>query len=143
MRTTKILVTGIAIATVALSCQMSTESTMKVAGQSEVTAGEMKDVSPMEFQKLIGENSIILDVRREVEYNSGHLEGAVNIDFFSDNFVEEVTKLDKNKTLLIYCASGGRSSTAMKKLEGKGFAIMYNMLGGFGSWRSNNLPFVQ
>jgi|SaaInl5LU_22_DNA_1037371.scaffolds.fasta_scaffold74249_2 rhodanese-related sulfurtransferase len=94
-----------------------------------------ENVSVNEFKKLITDEVIILDVRRSMEFEAGHLKNAVNIDYFSSDFVQKVTELDKSKTLLIYCAAGGRSSGAMSKLSNSGYQVMYNMLGGFGAWK--------
>ena len=94
-----------------------------------------ENVSVNEFKKLITDEVIILDVRRSIEFEAGHLKNAVNIDYFSSDFVQKVTKLDTSKTLMIYCAAGGRSSGAMSKLANSGYQVMYNMLGGFGAWK--------
>ena len=96
-----------------------------------------KDINVSEFKELINFGSIILDVRRPVEFNAGHLENAININYFDNDFITQVSKLDKSKTLLIHCASGGRSSAAMNKLKGNDFSIMYNMLGGFSAWEKS------
>ena len=106
--------------------------------ESETT----KDVSAVDFKELITKGTIVLDVRRPVEYNAGHLENAININYFDGDFVQRITKLDKSKTLLIYCASGGRSSGAMNKLKGQGFSTMYNMLGGISAWKKSGFALV-
>jgi len=130
------------IVNVSISCQFN-EAVQANDNTSFSQASIAKDISPEEFQKLIGDDAIILDVRTKDEYSGGHLEGSVNIDFFSKTFIEEVLKLDRSKSLLIHCASGGRSSKAMSKLSGSGFKSMYNMLGGYGAWSKSNLPFVK
>lgn len=142
MKIVKSLSVCITLVLVIMSCQLNEEVEK---GDSTILVNEQiyKDISVLEFQKLISENSIILDVRTADEYNAGHLADAVNIDFFSTNFMDDVLELNKSKTLLIHCASGGRSSKAMSKLTGKGFNTMYNMLGGFGAWKNNNLPSVK
>ncbi len=142
MKIVKSLSVCITLVLVIMSCQLNEEVEK---GDSTILVNEQisKDISVLEFQKLISENSIILDVRTADEYNAGHLADAVNIDFFSTNFMDDVLELNKSKTLLIHCASGGRSSKAMSKLTSKGFNTMYNMLGGFGAWKNNNLPSVK
>jgi|TARA_B110000908_G_scaffold27459_1_gene32172 rhodanese-related sulfurtransferase len=102
-----------------------------------------KDINVSEFKELINFGSIILDVRRPVEFNAGHLENAININYFDNDFITQVSKLDKSKTLLIHCASGGRSSAAMNKLKGNDFSIMYNMLGGFSAWEKSGFKVVK
>ena len=103
--------------------------------EEDQTSKIAENVSVNEFKKLITDEVIILDVRRSMEFEAGHLKNAVNIDYFSSDFVQKVTELDKSKTLLIYCAAGGRSSGAMSKLSNSGYQVMYNMLGGFGAWK--------
>ena len=102
-----------------------------------------KDVSIEEYKMLISDETIILDVRTPEEFAQGHLEGAVNINFFDENFIQKVSELNKSKALLIHCAAGGRSAKAMNALKGKGFSKMYNMLGGYSAWLSAGYPVVK
>jgi rhodanese-related sulfurtransferase len=83
---------------------------------------------------------IILDIRTPEEYESGHLENAINIDFYSDSFQQELARLDKKKTYLEYCRSGGRSARALDLMKDLGFTEVYNMKGGITSWRENGYP---
>lgn len=76
----------------------------------------------------------LIDVRTPEEYEAGHLQGATNIDFFSDSFREEIEKLDKHKPVLVYCKSGGRSSKSAAIFKELGFTKIYNMEGGIISW---------
>lgn len=100
-----------------------------------------ENVSVQEFNKMISDSVIILDVRTSREYESGHLANSILIDISQNDFMEKVAKLDKDKKVLIYCASGGRSARAMNKMKSLGFGEMYNMLGGFGTWKNSNLPY--
>ena len=108
----------------------------------------LKDITPVEAFDLIQENKenidfIILDVRTEPEYKSGHIENAENIDYYSEGFKDELGELDKNKTYLIYCASGNRSGRTLKIMKGRGFQKAYNVLGGIKGWKSKGLPVVE
>mgnify|MGYP001948560830 FL=1 len=129
----KYLITLIAITTLSCGSSVSNINNKNTDTQIQKIA---KDISIEEYKNLINDTAIILDVRRKIEYDAGHLKNAVNIDWFDDNFTQQVDKLDKNKVLLIHCASGGRSSSAMKKLASLGFNTMYNMLGGFNAWKN-------
>lgn len=93
-----------------------------------------KDISVEEYKNMISDKSIILDVRTPEEFVKGHLDGAININYFDENFIEQVSSLDKSKALLIHCAAGGRSAKAMNSLKDKGFSKLYNMLGGYNAW---------
>ena len=84
--------------------------------------------------------SVLIDVRTVEEYNGGHIEFAKNIDFNGSNFESEITKIDKEKTIFIYCLSGGRSSVAVSFLEKKGYKNIVELEGGMMAWRSEGLP---
>ena len=82
------------------------------------------------FDELIKQGAIILDVRSAGEYASGHLNGAINIplNVLPNNFA----KLKKNKPIITCCASGMRSSSATSILKSNGFNEVYNG----GGWTS-------
>lgn len=85
---------------------------------------KVKSVTNSEFEKLIqSENVIILDVRTPKEFNEGHIPNALNIDYRSDDFLKNIKELNKNKTIAVYCRSGGRSKLAAKKLIDSGFNV--------------------
>lgn len=63
----------------------------------------------------------IIDVRTPTEYDSGHLEGSINIDLQSTDFDDAVTELPLNGDYIVYCASGNRSATAVERMTGLGF----------------------
>ena len=79
-------------------------------------------------------NAVLVDVRTHDEYNSGYIENSINIDYFSDDFSENVEKLDKNTTIVLYCRSGKRSSKSANKLSKLGFKEIYNLQGGILDW---------
>ena len=102
----------------------------------------MKNLSVDEFKGAMDtlKKGIVLDVRTPGEYKSGHVPGAVNIDWNGSAFNDEVSKLDKSQTVLIYCLSGGRSSAAMQRMKSLGFTEVYNMRGGISAWKSKGYP---
>ncbi len=65
---------------------------------------------------------------------------AVVLDFNSPDFDREVAKLDKSKTYLVHCASGGRSGRACKKMDQMDFEKVYNLQGGMGAWEKAGKP---
>jgi len=72
----------------------------------------------------------IIDVRTPEEYEEGHLAEADQlIDFRSDSFDSEISKLDKNETYYLYCRTGGRSGKAVEKMKKAGFSDVYNVGG--------------
>jgi rhodanese-related sulfurtransferase len=85
-------------------------------------------------------NFVILDVRTFTEHNMQHLTGAINRNYYLSNFSALIDSLNKNKTYLIHCASGGRSGNTFTLMQTMPFVEVYNMLGGINSWNSNSLP---
>ena len=74
----------------------------------------------------------ILDVRTEKEFKDGAIEGAVNIDFWDPDFeIKVLSRLNKRRTTVVYCAAGGRSEMAYKLLAKKGFKTLYDLKGGY------------
>ena len=88
-------------------------------------------------------NFVILDVRTPNEFKSGHLENAVNIDYNSSTFQDSIASLEKDKTYLVYCRTGNRSSKAIESMKKIDFTNVYNMVGGIVDWLKNELPTVQ
>lgn len=95
----------------------------------------MHTVEVSEFKKFTTiTNKHLLDVRTPQEYAQGHIEGAVNIDYFSKDFKSELEKLDKTIPVYVYCRSGGRSVKVMQIMQEMGFVTVYNLQGGFLTW---------
>jgi len=82
----------------------------------------------------------ILDVRTAGEYLPEHIEGAFNRDYYAEDFSQQLDSLDKSRTYLIYCQSGGRSGATLTLMEDLGFDRVYNILGGMGAWNNAGLP---
>jgi rhodanese-related sulfurtransferase len=102
------------------------------------------DLNVSEFSNKVTEAGvIILDVRTPGEFNEGHIEGALLIDFQSGNFENEIASLDKSKTYAVYCRSGNRSGQAVKVMSDAGFSNLYNLNGGVIDWASAGLPLVK
>jgi len=107
----------------------------------------IENISVDRFYDLVRQNEgddkfVILDVRKIVEYDERHIEGAILIDFDSGsaNFEKELNMLDKDKTYLVYCRSGSRSGQAVNTMEDLGFSTVYNMLGGINDWIEAGYP---
>ncbi len=102
-------------------------------------------ISPRDAFSLIKEHDgdpdfTIIDLRTPKEYNEGHIPNAVNIDFYSRQFRLELDSLDKGKTYLIYCHSGGRSGRTLGLMKRLGFQEVYNLDGGIVRWAKEGLP---
>ena len=103
-----------------------------------------KNVNTAAFKRQIAKTQIVLiDLRTPEEYETEHLENAKMIDFKSEDFEEEITKLPKDIPLCIYCRSGHRSGETMKILKKEGFIKVYNLKGGINAWREKGLKTIQ
>lgn len=112
--------------------------------------GETKNGQPInvsigvdEFEKKLSVKDIqLIDVRTPEEFAQGYLKGALNYNINSDEFQSQLSKLDKNKPVLVYCLSGGRSGSAAEMMASRGFKEIYNMQGGIMKWNVANKPLV-
>lgn len=101
----------------------------------------LETISVNDFEAKLNAGDVqLLDVRTAEEFAQGHLKGAKNVDVNSSNFDTEVSSLDKTKSLLVYCLSGGRSSAAANRLSEMGFVQVFNMDGGIMSWEASGKP---
>lgn len=85
--------------------------------------------------KIKSEKLKIIDVRTPPEVSSGKIKGSKNINLNSASFKKEIGQLDKEAAYLIYCRSGRRSAYACKIMNGLGFEHVYNLTGGFNTWK--------
>lgn len=105
----------------------------------QLTGG--KKLSVPEAIRLINDREpVILDVRAAADFKRGHLLNAINVP--AAKIEERVGELgrDKSRPVLIYCALGGASSEAAKKLRSLGFTESFPLRGGINSWIGANLP---
>ena len=92
-------------------------------------------VSADKFKELLSKNEAqVLDVRTPGEFTEGNISNSLNIDYYGSNFKSELSKLDKTKTTLVYCKSGGRSGKAASILKKMGFVEVYDLKGGYSGW---------
>jgi rhodanese-related sulfurtransferase len=106
-------------------------------------SGSAVNLGAAEFQAKTQEAGVVvLDVRTRGEFNEGHIANAVNIDFESDTFLNEISKLDKSKTYAVYCRSGNRSGKAVSKMTNEKFISLYNLNGGIIDWAGAGYPLV-
>ncbi len=92
-----------------------------------VTGCEKKESKPVEsrqekLERVLKENSyLVIDVRTIEEFEESHVKEAMNIPY---DEIDEDTNLPKNKTLLVYCKSGKRSSIAYETLKKLGYDVI-------------------
>ncbi len=108
-----------------------------------LTAGDVKDIEPKELQDLLQSDArpVVVDVREPWEYKQGHVPGAILMPL--GQLASLVGTLDTEKPVAVICASGSRSQSAAALLGQKGFKTIYNVVGGTGAWRYDNLPLAR
>jgi rhodanese-related sulfurtransferase len=95
-------------------------------------------------QKIKAGGVQVLDVRTAGEYSGSHLKNVMLADWTDKaQFAERTKYLDKNKTLLVYCAAGGRSGQAAEWLKEQGFKEVVNLQGGITAWNAAGKPVVR
>lgn len=99
-------------------------------------------MKPKEFNTAMQNDKdfILLDCRTPEEVNEGALEGNVNIDFHKDDYKQELEKLDKNKTVYIYCRSGNRSHKSAVMMKEMNFKKVIDLDGGIIAWKEEGFP---
>lgn len=89
-------------------------------------------VSGGDARTLVADGAKLIDVRSNGEFGGGHIEGAVNIPI--QELARRMDELgDKDKKIVLYCQSGGRSAMAKRLLESNGFTGIHDM-GGISRW---------
>lgn len=98
---------------------------------------KIEHVDAATFKKIIDEQkSYLIDLRTDDELkNKGFIKGAAQIDYFKKDAEEVISKLDKKKTYLIYCAGGGRSGECAELMQKLGFEHVINLEKGFDDWK--------
>ncbi len=108
-------------------------------GAGACTSGQKaQTIDAKTFQSLIDTlpDEVVVDVRTSPELVGGVISQAIHMDYSGPDFEKQIDKLDKNKPVLLYCATGGRSAGAGELLLKKGFKKVYNLDGGLNGWRA-------
>lgn len=98
---------------------------------------KIENVDAATFKKMIDEKKgVLIDLRTTDEMTKkGYIKGAKQIDWFGKTAEQEINKLDKKKTYLVYCAGGGRSGECADLMKAKGFSHVVNLEKGFDDWK--------
>ncbi|MCD6063211.1 MAG: rhodanese-like protein [Flavipsychrobacter sp.] len=85
---------------------------------------------PVDYAGLLATGAVIIDVRTKGEYSGGHVKGSLNIPL--NELPQNLHRINRNRAVIVCCASGMRSRSAMTLLQEKGFVEVYNA----GGWQS-------
>jgi molybdopterin/thiamine biosynthesis adenylyltransferase/rhodanese-related sulfurtransferase len=110
----------------------------------EWNPAQVRDALGQQHETVPDNQEIVLvDVREKIEWNEGHIPGAVHVPRgYLELQIEEAVP-DKSKTVVLYCAGGVRSLMAGATLKQMGYENAISMSGGFGQWKASGFPFVQ
>ncbi len=120
------------------ACGSDQTDTATDAGIRRVSAAQ-----GLEIQSDPPADLVVLDVRTPEEFQAGHLEGAIMIDFYEPDFADQLAELDPDVPYLLYCRSGNRSGQTVDIMRDLGFADVANVDGGIVAWTQAGLPVVQ
>jgi len=103
------------------------------------------NLSPLEARETIAKRAgdprfVLLDIRTPGEFAVGRIAGAVMIDYLSPAFRDEMAKLDREKTYLVYCRTGNRSKGALKVMRELGFRNVQHLAAGITKWKEAGFP---
>ena len=100
---------------------------------------QTRQITAEELGSRLGQGTLrVLDVRRQGEWDAGHIEGATWWPL--DNFKVSPPEIDHEVPLAVHCKSGYRSMIACGLLERAGFHHIVNVVGGFDTWQQAGLP---
>jgi len=113
--------------------------------RAQGATGEYPNLSPAEARDMLGKRAgdpgfVLLDVRTPEEFNKERIDGAVMVDYLSPSFRDEMAKLDRRKTYLIYCRTGNRTNGAAKVMRQLGFPNVSVFPGGITKWKEAGFP---
>lgn len=103
------------------------------------------NLSPAEARETIGKRAadpgfVLLDVRTAKEFGEERIQGAVMVDYKSPAFRDEIAKLDRGKSYLVYCRTGHRTEGAAKVMRELGFKNVSVLAGGITKWKEAGFP---
>jgi rhodanese-related sulfurtransferase len=99
-------------------------------------------ITPAALEKVLREKKdayVLVDVRDEFEFAEGHIAGAINIP--AETFASKSAVLPKEKAIVVYCNSGGRSYMAYRKLMKLAYPTIFQTT--FAEWKDAGLPIVK
>ena len=106
-------------------------------------SNEINEISDIQFTEIQDTDYILVDVRTAEEYESGHIQDAVNFDFYSESFQNDILILDKSSSIVLYCRTQNRSTKTANYLIENGYKEIIVLEGGITSWvkKGNDLVY--
>ena len=101
-------------------------------------------IQPAEVTRLINQqDAVVLDVRKESQYEAGHIINSMNIP--QEHLAGQLNKLKpyKDKGVIVYCDTGAISGKQARKLLDEGYEKIYCLKGGMPTWKNAGLPIAK
>lgn len=128
----------VVLGTLIISCKpSSTTDTQEEVNTTRPSLGNLDDrfLDKETFAANMKKSgAVILDVRMPGEFDQGHIEGAVNINFFDPEFKHKLLDLNKSSKYYIYCKNETRSKMSMKFMLDNDFKDVYVLKKGYEEW---------
>lgn len=87
------------------------------------------------------DNVVILDIRTKEEFDRGHLENAILLDYSQTSFPSEIEKLNKDKRYIIMDSIGRKSMNTLELMKELRIEKSHAVKGGYEEWKKTGLPF--
>jgi rhodanese-related sulfurtransferase len=97
-------------------------------------------VSPQELIRLMNQGALVLDLRPQEQFATGHLAGARQMSGEALLTAADTLKKHREKTVVVYDDSGSVGASAVRQLAAQGFTRAFTLRGGLAAWRADNLP---
>lgn len=141
MKTT--FLSGILFLAALSACQPNSTSQSTTTESTPLTSvASVVTLSAQEFATKRTAGTVV-DVRTAGEVAQGKIEGAVEIDFYSPDFLNQVSQISKDQEVYLYCAVGARSEEAARMLLQQGYTKVYHLQGGIQGWSQQGLPITR
>ena len=124
-----------------ISCNSSGSSVTEENGTgTDARTSDQRILDKKVFAAAIKKSgAVVVDVRMPQEYEQGHINKAININFFDPEFKYKLLELNKNKKYYLYCKNETRSYRAMEFMKDNDFSEVYMLKGGYENWSSDEV----
>jgi rhodanese-related sulfurtransferase len=111
--------------------------------EMRVRSETQASVSPQDMVRLMNQGALLIDLRPQEQYTSGHVSGARQMNGEQILQAAETLKRYKEKTVVVYDDTGSLGASAARQLAAQGFTKAFNLRGGLTAWRTENLPLTR
>ena len=105
---------------------------------------EINIISESDFVEIQDSDYTLIDVRTQDEFDLGHIDSAINLDFYSETFQNDLLSIDKSLPVVLYCRTNNRSTKTANILKENGFKEISVLEGGITDWvkRGNDIYYT-